>query len=65
MNDLEIVNVYKFTGLDADNVNHRFYNQVFYGLCPDGVHPGSDPTSSLNRIIANIYIEEFKKIFNK
>ena len=65
LNGIDIVNVYKYTDLDADNVNHKYYNQVFYGLCPDGVHPGSDPTSTLNKIIANIYIEEFKKIFGK
>lgn len=65
MHKLPIVNVYKHTGLNADNVEHSKYDNVFMGLCPDGIHPASDPTGSLNKIIANIYVEEFRKIFVK
>lgn len=65
MNGLPIVNVYQHTGLDASNVGNPYYNQVFLGLCPDGIHPGSDPTGTLNKIIADIYIEAFKEIFGK
>lgn len=65
INGLPIVNVYKHTGLDATNANMSIFDQMFFELCPDGVHPGSDPNGKLNKIIADIYIEEFKKIFGK
>ena len=67
LNGLPIVNVYQYTSLD-ENFRATYplaYNGVFLGYCPDGVHPGSDPYGRLNRMIADIYIEEFRKIFNK
>lgn len=65
INGLPIVNVYKHTDLDATNANMSTFDNMFFALCPDGVHPGSDPNGTLNKIIADIYIEEFKKIFGK
>ena len=64
MNNLDIVNVYEHTGLNTTNERHSYYDQIYFGLCPDGIHPGSDPTGSLNKIIADIYVEAFKEIFN-
>lgn len=62
MNGLEIVNVYEDTGL---NKEHDANGELFELLCPDHVHPGSDPVGRLNRIIANIYLEKFREIFGK
>lgn len=60
MNNLEIVNVYQYTGLDDEN-SHELYST----LIPDGIHPHTDPIGRLNRIIANIYLEEFRRIFGE
>lgn len=65
LHGLDIVNVYNYTGLDKTLARNIYFNNIFNGLCPDGVHPGSDPTGTLNKRIADIYIEEFKKIFGK
>ena len=62
MNGLEIVNVYKDTGL---NKEYDANGELFELLCPDHTHPGSDPIGRLNRIIANIYLEKFREIFGK
>lgn len=62
---LDIVNVYQHTGLDETLASHLYFDNVYLGFCPDGVHPGSDPTGTLNKRIADIYIEEFKRIFGK
>ena len=55
---LESVNVYKYTGLD----NPTDFTQ-YYKFCPDGTHPGSDPSGQLNQMIAYIYIKELRRIF--
>lgn len=60
MHGLDIVNVYKYTGLD-DESSHGLYNT----LVPDGIHPHTDPLGRLNRIIANVYLEEFRRIFGE
>lgn len=65
LHGLDIVNVYNYTGLDKTLASNIYFNNIFFGLCPDGDHPGSDPTGTLNKRIADIYIEEFKRIFGK
>lgn len=55
---LESVNVYKYTGID----NPTDFTQ-YYKFCPDGTHPGSDPSGQLNQMIAYIYIKELRRIF--
>ena len=65
LHGLDIVNVYNYTGLDKTLASNIYFNNIFFGLCPDGTHPGSDPTGTLNKRIADIYIEEFKRIFGK
>jgi len=57
---LPIVNVYKELGFSTEEM----YN-LYYTLCPDGYHPGSDPNGALHRDIANIYIEKLEEIFGK
>ena len=57
--DLECINVYKYTGLD-NPVDYTY----FYNYCPDGIHPASDPSGYLNKIIASVYINEFRRIFS-
>ena len=56
----DIVNVYKYTwimNVMIDNMND------YMKFCPDGTHPHSDPTGESNRIIADIYVKELKRIF--
>lgn len=56
----EIVNVYKYTwimNIMIDNVND------YMKFCPDGTHPHSDPTGNSNKVIADIYVKELKRIF--
>ena len=57
---LDIVNVYEYTGLD-DRSSHDLFNK----FCPDKVHPSSDSHGRLNKIIAQTYIQELKKILGK
>ena len=57
---LDIVNVYEYTGLD-DRSSHDLFNK----FCPDKFHPSSDPQGRLNKIIAQTYIQELKKILGK
>lgn len=58
--NLDIINVYKNTGLDDTD-----YESNFYKFCPDRVHPHSNTTGESNRIIANVYIEELTRILSK
>lgn len=58
--NLDIVNVYKYTGLDDTD-----YEANFFKFCPDKVHPHSHTTGESNRIIANVYIEELTRILSK
>ena len=56
----EIVNVYKYTwimNIMIDNVNE------YMKFCPGGTHPHSDPTGNANKVIADIYVKELKRIF--
>ena len=58
--DLDIVDVYKYTGLD--NAEGDFTK--FQAFCPvDYVHPHNDTSGKSNRIIADIYINELQRIF--
>lgn len=58
--NLDIINVYKYTGLDDTDYENNF--NIF---CPDKVHPHSHTTGESNRIIANVYIEELTRILSK
>ena len=58
--NLDIVNVYKYTGLDDTD-----YVSNFFKFCPDKVHPHSNTTGESNRIIANVYIDALTRIFNE
>lgn len=59
---LPVVNLYKELGFNEENAQkYELYNT----LCPDGVHPGTDPNGTLNKKIADIYIRELKKIFGE
>ena len=33
-------------------------------FCPDGVHPSSDATGNSNKRIADVYMQELKRIFS-
>ena len=58
--DLDIVDVYKYTGLD--NAEGDFTK--FKAFCPDDyVHPHKDATGGSNQTIADIYVKELKRIF--
>ena len=58
--DLDIVDVYKYTGLD--NAEGDFTK--FKAFCPDDyVHPHKDATGGSNQTIAYIYVKELKRIF--
>ena len=57
--DLDIVNVYKYTGLD-----NEWNFDAFKAFCPgDYIHPHNDTTGESNRVIANAYIKELRRIF--
>ena len=56
--NFDIVNVYKYTGLDNDMDPDYTH---FCAFCPDGVHPHSGTNS--NQIITDIYVKELKRIF--
>ena len=58
--NLDIINLYKYTGLDDTDYENNF--NIF---CPDKVHPHSHTTGESNRIIANVYIEELTRILSK
>lgn len=51
---LDIVNVYDHIGEITD----------WYAFCPDGVHPSSDATGNSNKRIADVYMQELKRIFS-
>ena len=51
---LDIVNVYDHIGEISD----------WYAFCPDGVHPSSDETGNSNKRIADVYMQELKRIFS-
>ena len=58
--DLDIVDVYKYTGLD--NAEGGFTK--FQEFCPvDYVHPHNDTSGKSIRTIADIYINELQRIF--
>ena len=58
--DLDIVDVYKYTGLD--NAEGNFTK--FQAFCPvDYVHPHNDTSGKSIRTIADIYINELQRIF--
>lgn len=52
--NLDIVNVYEHIGDITD----------WYAFCPDGVHPSSDATGNSNKRIADVYMQELKRIFS-
>ena len=60
MYDLDIVDVYKYTGLDSDT---NFQN--YWLFANDFVHPHSGGNVLSNRVIANAYIEELGRILCK
>ena len=58
---LDIVNVYKYTGLDDDK-----YFTEFKKFCPaDYVHPHNDTSGESIQKIADIYIKELTRIFSE
>lgn len=58
--DLDIVDVYKYTGLDNTEGNFAKFKE----FCPgDFVHPHKDTTGGSNQTIAYIYVKELKRIF--
>lgn len=71
MNNLPIVDAYKYTGLDDnlyDNLcggDDVLYTNIFKRYCPDKLHPGSDEMGTLNKLVAGIYIEKLLEIFGK
>ena len=58
--NLDIVNVYEYTGLDDTDYDNNF--NIF---CPDRVHPHSNTTGKSNRTIADVYIDALTRIFNE
>ena len=58
--NLDIVNVYKYTGLDNEDDFSKFRD-----FCPDSVHPHSNTTGESNRTIADVYIDALTRIFNE
>ena len=60
MYGLDIVDVYKYTGLDDDT---NFYN--YFLFANDKVHPHSGGNVLSNRVIANAYVEELGRILCK
>lgn len=61
MNNLEVVNVYKYTNINEETDPNW---SKFHAYCPDDVHPGMDPKGELNSIISKAYIQELATIFN-
>lgn len=66
-NNLDIVNVYEYTGLDSETDWTAYYNfcPTAEGLDTSNVHPSSDLTGTSNGIIANAYLNEFRRIFGE
>lgn len=67
--DLDIVNVYEhleinvpFYNPDKCNPDAGITDQTTF--CPDGVHPSSRTDGSSNKAIADVYLQEFAKIFS-
>ena len=55
--DLDIVNVYKYTGLDNE------WYVGFEDFCKDNIHPSAKGNEESNKIIADAYVKELKRIF--
>ena len=55
--DLDIVNVYKYTGLDNE------WYVGFEDFCKDNIHPSYDGNVESNKVIADAYVKELKRIF--
>lgn len=45
-----------------DPTNGAIFNEEKF--CPDGIHPSSDHTGKSNRAIADVYLQELKRIFS-
>ena len=60
MYGLDIVDVYKYTGLDDDTNFHNYWL-----FANDYVHPHSGGNIHSNKIIANAYVEELRRILCK
>ena len=60
MYGLDIVDVYKYTGLDNDTDFHNYWL-----FANDFVHPHSGGNILSNRVIANAYVEELGRILCK
>lgn len=59
----DIVNVYKYTGLDNNKDANFEYNFVLFAN--DYIHPSSNGNTMSNKIIANAYAEELGRILSK
>lgn len=55
--DLDIVNVYKYTGLDNE------WYVGFEDFCKDNIHPSAKGNVESNKVIADAYVKELKRIF--
>lgn len=55
---LQCINPYEITGLRNRTLPNGSTDMITF--CPDGVHPGSDTSGSLNRKIANLYIQQLE-----
>ena len=58
MYDLDIVNVYEYTGLDNE------WYVGFEDFCKDNIHPANGGNVKSNEIIAEAYVKELKRIFS-
>ena len=59
IHDLDIVNVYEYTGLTYND------NYNFYLFANDYIHPAANGNTMSNKIIANAYAEELGRILSK
>lgn len=57
--NLDIVNVYEYTGLDDENNDSAFKSFLY-----DGVHPSFTGENPATETIANAYLSEFRSIFS-
>ena len=56
--NVDVINVHPYTGLDSKK------GIDFYDFCKDGVHPWADGNEHSNKVIASVYINELRRIFN-